>query len=106
MRKEERAIAAKYGITVNCEKLERELLKINGVTGVEFDLNGFLDDLDEVIILVGYDWRMRYFLKLALEILKIAEQNDLHETEDRIENYGEHLYFVLRCGKSWKAKEA
>ena len=32
----------------------------------------------------------------------LAEKYDLHRTDDRIEDYGAHFYFVFRCGKSWR----
>lgn len=54
MNDETTRIAERYGITEKCASLERDLLGIDGVTGVEFDLNGFLDDIHQVIVLVGY----------------------------------------------------
>ena len=53
MNDETTRIAERYGITEKCASLERDLLSIDGVTSVEFDLNGFLDDIHQVIVLVG-----------------------------------------------------
>lgn len=58
MNDETTRIAERYGITEKCASLERDLLGIDGVTSVEFDLNGFLDDIHQVIVLVGYDFRI------------------------------------------------
>ena len=33
-------IAERYGITDKCASLEQDLMNIDGVTSVEFDLNG------------------------------------------------------------------
>lgn len=98
-------IAERYGITEKCASLERDLLGIDGVTSVEFDLNGFLDDIHQVIILVGYDYRIvTRKLRLAVDVLNTAHLHGLEESGDRIEDYGEHLYLVFNCGPSWMKK--
>ena len=45
MNDETTRIAERYGITDKCASLEQDLMNIDGVTSVEFDLNGFLDDI-------------------------------------------------------------
>ena len=98
-------IAKKYGIVEKCESLERDLLNIDGVTSVEFDLNGFLDDICQVIVLVGYDSRIvTRKLRLAVDVVTAAYLHGLEESGDRIEDYGEHLYLVFNCGTSWPKK--
>lgn len=103
--------ARRFGVVSDCEKLERELLEIPGVTSVEFDLDGLYDNMDQVIILVGYDIDVSdpdYYDKRTDMIMKIvlcAYENGLVRTEDRIEDYGEHLYFVRKIVKSWTKKE-
>ena len=70
MNDETTRIAERYGITEKCASLERDLLGIDGVTGVEFDLNGFLDDIHQVIVLVGYDFRIvTRKLRLAVDVV-------------------------------------
>ena len=86
MNDETTRIAERYGITEKCASLERDLLGIDGVTGVEFDLNGFLDDIHQVIV----------------DVVNTACLHGLEESGDRIEDYGEHLYLVFNCGPSWR----
>ena len=95
-------IAERYEITDKCEALENALLKIPGAISVEFDLNGFLDNIHQVIVLVGYDFhKIRGPLFFARAVMKETFLHDLHSSGDRIEDYGEHLYFVFDCGASW-----
>ena len=98
-------IAERYGIAEKCASFERDLLKINGATSVEFYLNGFIDNIHQVIVLVGYDFhQIRGTLAFAREVMQEALQHDLKESGDRIEDYGEHMYFVFNCGPSWLKK--
>ena len=98
-------IAKQYGIVEKCESLEYDLLNIDGVTSVEFDLNGFLDDIRQVIVLVGYDFHIvTRKLRLAVDVVNTAYLHGLEESGDRIEDYGEHLYLVFNCGPSWPKK--
>lgn len=96
-------LAERYGITEKCASLERDLLSIDGVTSVEFDLNGFLDGIHQVIVLVGYDFhKITRLPAFAREVMQAAIQHDLKVSADRVEDYGEHLYFVFDCGRSWR----
>lgn len=105
MKDETTRIAERYGITEKCASLERDLLSIDGVTSVEFDLNGFLDDIHQVIVLVGYDFHIvTRKLRLAVDVVNTAYLHGLEESGDRIEDYGEHLYLVFNCGPSWPKK--
>ena len=99
-------IAERCGIVEKCALLERDLLSIDGVTSVEFDLNGFLDGIHQVIALVGYDYhKIRSAWSVAGKIVeKALLYHDLHDSGDLIEDYGEHLYFVFDCGPSWMKK--
>lgn len=106
-------IAKKFGILERCEAFESDLLKIQDIVydgpecGIPFDLSELLSDINHVIIVPRYDicvdrndyWEARKQLKK--NVVALAEKYDLHRTEDRIEDYGEHFYFVFRCGKSW-----
>lgn len=113
MRKRDAKIAEQFGILERCNAFESGLLKIKGIvpdesdSGVSFDLTGFLSGIYQVIIVPKYDirgnrddyWEAR---RLLLEsIIVLAREYDLHRTEDRIEDYGEHFYFVFRCGTTW-----
>lgn len=102
MNDETTRIAERYGITDKCASLEQDLMNIDGVTSVEFDLNGFLDDIHQVIVLVGYDFHIvTRKLRLAVDVVNTAYLHGLEESGDRIEDYGEHLYLVFNCGQSW-----
>ena len=96
-------IAERYGIAEKCASLERDLLSIDGVTSVEFELNGFLDGIHQVIALVGYDYhKIRSAWSVAGKIVeKALLYHDLNDSGDLIEDYGEHLYLVFNCGQSW-----
>lgn len=96
------SIANRFGITERCKKLEQEILALPGATSVEYDLNGWLDNIHQVIILVGYNWKQcSSWQHLAVQVCQTAEQNALAVSGDRIEDYGEHLYFVFDCKPEW-----
>lgn len=103
--------AEQYGIKEQCEKLEQELLNIDGVTNIEFDLDGFYDNLGQVIFLAKYEIDDRcasdleYFNQrtyIMQSIIEVCKNNDLYYSGDKIEDYGAHFYFVRRCGKVWE----
>ena len=104
-----RRTAKQFNILDRITKLETELLSIEGVTEVEFDLDGFYDNLNEVILLTKYDIPVSlsdYFdrhKKLISNVLKVAYDNDLRRTGDSIEDYGRHYYFVMSC-RRWEVK--
>ena len=103
-----RETARLFGVSDKIEKLEEDLLKIPHVTKVEFDLDGFLNDINQVIFVLKYDIpadTTNYFgerSKLIESALEAAGQNGLSRTEDAIEDYGEHFYFVTKCDDTWK----
>ena len=104
--------AEQYGIKEQCEKLERELLAIDGVTDIDFYLDGFYDNIRYVIFVARYDVASdlpydTYFSKMRRikqTIIDVCRDNDLYPTGDSIEDYGAHFYFVRRCGREWKIK--
>ena len=102
------ATAARFGITEQCAALERDLLTIPGVAAVEFDLDGFYDHMEQVILLVKFDIpaaNRNYFRDLGTlrqGVIDTAARHGLTRTPDTIENYGEHLYFVFRHDSTWK----
>lgn len=108
MDRETLCIADKFGITNKVKQLETALLKVNYAVEIEYDLRGFYDDFGQVIFLVKYDipvslsdyYSVRY--KFKSDIVSVAREHGLSRTGDRIEDYGEHFYFVFDCDESWK----
>ena len=114
MRTKDIKIAEQFGIIVRCKVFESDLLQIKDIVpdkmdgGIGFDLTGFLSDIHQVIIVPKYDiranrddyWEARQ--QLCENIVALAGKYDLHPSGDRIEDYGEHFYFVFTCGKSWR----
>mgnify|MGYP006913125412 CR=1 FL=1 len=96
----QRKTAEQFGLTEKIEKLQNDLLKIEYIEDVDFDLSGFYDNINEVIFLTKYNIPVsaenyyKLLLRTIKEILRTAYENDLKQTEDRIEDYGEWLYFV------------
>lgn len=107
-------IAERFGFLERCKTFECDLLKIKDITfdcsgdGVSFDLSGFLSNIYQVIIIPEYDiradrndyWDARKQLRKA--VIELAEKYDLYPSGDIIEDFGEHFYFVFRCGKTWR----
>ena len=104
--------AEMFHITEQCEKLERELLAIPGVVEAEFSLDGFYDNLNQVIFLTKYNIKptgWNYFQakrELLDAVIRVAGENDLSPSGDAIEDYGEHYYFVFHCGSNWRRCES
>lgn len=106
--------AEQFGILERCQAFEKELLQIKDIVpdtsddGIPFDLNGFLSNIFQVIIVPKYDiradrddyWEARKQLKES--VIALAGRYDLYRTEDSIEDQGAHFYFVFRCGKTWR----
>ena len=113
MRTREIETAKRFGILERCRAFERDLLEIEDIVpdksddGVPFDLSGFFDDIFYVIIVPKYAiradrddyWEARKRLKER--VVALAKKYDLRRTGDRIEDHGEHFYFVFRCGETW-----
>ena len=92
--------AEEHGILDLVETLQTKLLALDHIDDVEFDLDGFCDNIPYIIFLPKYNipWE-NYFQhrrELLQEILKIASDLGLERTEDRIEDYGQHFYIVTR----------
>ena len=114
MRERDAKIAEKFGFLERCKAFEADLLKIpdivpdRGDDGIPFDLSGFLSEIYQVIIVPKYDirgdrndyWEARGALRVG--VVELAERYDLHRSGDRIEDHGEHFYFVFSCGQSWR----
>ena len=99
-----RKVAEAHGILPLVEKLQADLMAIDGVEDVDFDLDGFWSNIPYVIILPKYNIKGdNYYLHrgfLLNKILKTVEMNGLFRTVDRIEDYGEHFYIVTELRKA------
>ena len=108
MREREMETAKRFNILDKVEKLEKELIAVDMADMVDFDLNGFYDDMKQVIVLVGYKFPYRaenWFdmrRKFISDVLHVAKNNGLTRTEDRIEDYGKCFYFVFNHDDTWK----
>ena len=104
-------IIERYNLTEKIEKLTGDLLKIPNAVGVEYDLDGFLDNIPQVIFLVEYDIPVaaeNYFdlrSDLRRDVLTVAREHGLRKSEDLIEDYGKHFYFVFYHDESWRASK-
>lgn len=93
--------AEHFGQLQRIKDFEKSLMTIPGILGsVDFDLDGWFDNIRQVIICTKYDWHSDR-LKIIRDVLNAANGCDLHPSGDSIEDYGEHLYFVFSCGDSW-----
>lgn len=102
------ATAARFGISEQCAALQRDLLTLPGAVKVEFDLDGFYDHMEQVILLVKFDIPVvnenyyRDLRALRQGVIDTAARHGLTRIPDTIENYGEHLYFVFHHDKTWE----
>ena len=101
-----RHIAERYEFVERIENFQSNLLLIEGVEDVEFDLTGFPDAIPYVILLLKYNIAVAleefYERRKALvsSVLRVAADHGMTRTEDRIEDYGEHLYIVCRLDET------
>lgn len=81
MKERELNTAIKFNIVEECKKLETELLQIDRVAEVEFDLDGFYDNMNQVIVLTKYDVPVgmeNYFQKrreIIMNVIETARKN-------------------------------
>lgn len=100
--------AEKFNIYDKVINLKQNILKIKYATSVKFDLDGFYDNLNQVIFVVGYDIDVclsNYFeirKNFIKKIIDAAKQAGLTRTQDRIEDYGSHFYLVFKCNDKWR----
>lgn len=99
--------AEQFGILPLVEKLQADLMALDGVEDVDFDLDGFWDNIPYVIFLPKYHISGEDYFKrrwvLLTKILQEAERNGLYRTGDSIEDYGEHFYIVTELRREAKA---
>lgn len=103
--KERTILQAKhFGQLGRIKAFEEALLKIPGIIeSVDFDLDGWFDNIRQVIICPKYNWRADR-TQIIRDVINAAKELDLHPSGDAIEDYGEHLYFVFDCGESWPSR--
>lgn len=98
-----RKTAERHGILALVEKLQANLMALDGVEDVDFDLDGFYDNIPYVIFLPKYNITGDNYFKrrrvLLTKILQEAEMLGLFRTGDSIEDYGEHFYIVTELRK-------
>ena len=100
-------IIEEYNLAEKIEKLTGDLLKIPYAVGVEYDLDGFLDNIPQVIFLVEYGIPVEaenyYQLRSELRrgVLEVAARHGLRKSEDTIEDHGRHFYFVFYHDQTW-----
>lgn len=102
MTERETKTAKRFNCLTLAENIERELLKLPDVVGAEFDLDGM--EYDQFIILTKYDIpgnipTLDYFRRrreLVNNVISLMSRKGFYKTEDRIEDYGRHFYFVFR----------
>lgn len=93
-------IALEHGIFDKIKNLEEDLLKINGIVDVDFDLTGFYDGIPYVIFLPEYEIPVadpHYYAKkyqALSDCIETAAKHQLARTGDGIEDYGKHFYIV------------
>lgn len=117
MRERDRKTAERFGVLARVEAFEKSLLEVDGIisegslcSGIDFDLSGWLSDIRQVIVVPRYDISVErddYYevrCKVIQSVLDVAAKFGLSRTEDRIEDYGAHLYFVFRCDGTWRNK--
>lgn len=98
-----------FGILDQMQSLENDLMQIDGIEHVEYDIRGFGDGLHQVILVPKYaiDVTLPTYYearrKQLIEIISVCEKHDLFPSGDRIEDMGEHWYIVRSCGNSWKS---
>ena len=107
MRERDYVTAKRFGVLERIQEFEKKLLEVDHVIDVEFDLDGFYDDIRQVIFLPRYDIPYdtpEYFevrKTMLQQCLDVAKDFGLNSSGDRIEDYGEHFYIVRSCDKSW-----
>ncbi len=101
LRVREQTTAEHFGIVSKIERFKDDLLTINGVEDVEFDLDGFWSDIHQVIFLPKYNIPFDQYFEVRSDmihdIIDCANRHGLTRTVDQIEDYGSHLYIVTDC---------
>lgn len=103
MKDREYRTAVRFGVLEKLIDIEKELLGVEYIKEVEFDIDGFYDNINYVIVVFKYDVPLHgkdYFNKrheMLRQMLEIMRQHGCVRTNDAIEDYGEHYYVVTEC---------
>ena len=98
--------AAAFGILDKLQALEADLLTIEGVSDIDFDID-YYDEIPQIILIPRYnvpDGPGKWFNRRANQLTRIVEvcaKHGLFNCGDRIEDYGEHWYIVREPDGSW-----
>lgn len=94
-------VAKTFGLSKKIEEFKNNLLKLPYIQDVEFDLTGYFDDIFQVIAITKYNipvsaddyyWRKK---NCKYAVSSIAKECGLKPSGDRIEDHGEHFYYVF-----------
>ena len=102
LKSKEKELADKYGITEHINKLTNDLMAIEGVTDVDYDLDGYNDGMNGPITLVDYalDAKLsasEYFQdvkELLNKIYQVFEDNGVVIEKEETEDNDSYFYFV------------
>lgn len=106
MRDREKRRAETLGFLDRLQVLEKDLLQVEHITDVHFDIDEFFSDIPHVCVVYRYAVPMaheNYFQArrdMLHKSLEIMERHGLTRTSDTIEDHGEHYYIV--CKANWK----
>lgn len=87
------------------EKLEKDLLAIDGVTGVEYDLAPYADNMKSPIILVNYE-QTNTNLKLLRTVIDTIQANGLKVEMEELEDNDTYFYIVTYTNNWSKVTES
>lgn len=110
MKEREYNTAKRFGVLERMEELESALLNIDHVVSVDFDIDGFWDNIRQVILVPEYDVPVNlpnyYEVRRVIlnRIIDVAHHFGLRQSGDAIEDYGRHFYIVRNCDDTWKIK--
>lgn len=94
-----------HKIESNIKKLQNELLSIQGITDVKFNLDKFYHETYRFIVLIQYDiprkLRNYYDVHTSLKnnIIHTAKKHGLQTTNDTIDDYGTEFYCTFTYNK-------
>ena len=98
--------AERLGILDKMISLESDLLLIDGICDIEYDIDGY-EDLGQIILIPRYDAGELdggYYTRRAEQLSKlliVCGAHGLYKTGDKIEDYGEHWYIVRNADETW-----
>lgn len=110
MERETLCTADKFRITKKVKELETALMGIENVSEIKFDLEGFYDGINEIVLCVYHTItlnRTDFFEivgKMKDNVVATALNCGLARTKDRVEDYGKFFCIVFDCDESWDEK--